>query len=167
LGRAKGGLFRAGMRSSGGGRCSTDPNEQAPTPVHASSLYRATRQGWAPPWPATIMATADALPRLLMASISPGKTWLPLNVTIVANGRGDTPSSYRARALGTGHQEMSRGTACECMPGASLWPGRALERQCITRACCAGGLGSRRERPALHLRGSPRRPRVALRAESG
>ena len=44
------------------------------------------------------------------ATISPGKTWLPLNVTIVANDRGDTPSSYRARALGTGHQKASRST---------------------------------------------------------
>ena len=61
--------------------------------------------------PATIMATAAALPRPLMATISPGKTWLPLNVTIDANDRGDSPSSYRARALGTGDQEMSRGTA--------------------------------------------------------
>ena len=26
----------------------TEPNEQAPTPVHASSLYRATRRGWGP-----------------------------------------------------------------------------------------------------------------------
>ena len=33
-----------------------------------------------------------------------------LNVTIVANDRGDSPSSYRARALGPGNQEMSRGT---------------------------------------------------------
>ena len=88
------------------------PNEQAPAPVHASSLYRATvaaRVG--SPRPATIIATAGALPRPLMATISPGKTWLPLNVTIVANDRGDSPSSHRARALGTGDQEMSRGTA--------------------------------------------------------
>ena len=46
-----------------------------------------------------------------MATISPGKTWLPLNITIDANDRGDSPSSDRARALKTGDQEMSRGTA--------------------------------------------------------
>ena len=45
------------------------------------------------------MATARALLRLLTATISPGKTWLPLNATTDANDRGDTPSSYRARAL--------------------------------------------------------------------
>ena len=28
-----------------------------------------------------------------MATISPGKTWLPLNVTIDANDRGDSTSS--------------------------------------------------------------------------
>ena len=92
-----------------------EPYEQAarraPAPVHASSLYCATRQGLGPQRPATIMATAGALLRPLMATISPGKTWLPLNVTIDANDRGDSPSSYRARAVGTGHQEMSRGTA--------------------------------------------------------
>ena len=60
----------------------------------------------------TTMATASALPRPLTATVAPVKTWLPLNVTIDANDRGgDSPSSYRARALGTGHQEMSRGTS--------------------------------------------------------
>ena len=72
-------------------------------------LRNAARVG--SPRPATIMATASALPRPLMATISPGKTWLPLNVTIDANDRGDSTSSDRARALGTGDQEMSRGTA--------------------------------------------------------
>ena len=57
------------------------------------------------------MATAGALHMPLMATISPGKTWLSLNVTIDANDRGDSTSSDRARALGTGDQEMSQGTA--------------------------------------------------------
>ena len=34
-----------------------------------------------------------------MAAAAPAMTWLPLNVVIVDNDRGDSPSSYRARAL--------------------------------------------------------------------
>jgi hypothetical protein len=45
------------------------------------------------------MAIATALPRLLMASAAPAMTWLPLNVAIVDNDRGDSPSPYRARVL--------------------------------------------------------------------
>ena len=47
LGRVKDGLFRAGGALDGR-RCSTHPNEQAPTLVRESSMYRATRQGWGP-----------------------------------------------------------------------------------------------------------------------
>ena len=43
-------------------------------------------------------------------SALPKHRGLSLNVTIDANDRGDSTSSYRARALGTGRQEMSRGT---------------------------------------------------------
>ena len=67
-------------------------------------------KGGVPP-PPTIMAIASALPRLLTATAAPAMTWLPLNVAIVDNDRGDSPSSYRARALGAGAQEVSRGTA--------------------------------------------------------
>ena len=42
------------------------------------------------PPPPTIMAIATALPRLLMAAAAPAMTWLPLNVVIVDNDRGDT-----------------------------------------------------------------------------
>ena len=35
---------------------------------------------------------ATALPRLLMAAAAPAMTWLPLNVAIVDNDRGDSPS---------------------------------------------------------------------------
>ena len=38
------------------------------------------------------------------------KDMAAINVTIDANDRGDSPSSDRARALGTGDQEMSRDT---------------------------------------------------------
>ena len=57
------------------------------------------------------MAFAIALPRLLMAAAAPAMTWLPLNVAIVDNDRGDSPSSYRARALRAGAQEVSRDTS--------------------------------------------------------
>ena len=67
-------------------------------------------KGGAPP-PPTIMAIATALPRLLMAAAAPAMTWLPLNVVIVDNDRGDSPSSYRARALRAGAQEVPRDTA--------------------------------------------------------
>ena len=58
-------------------------------------------KGGAPP-PPTIMAIACALPRLLMATVAPAMTWLPLNVVIIDNDRGDSPSSYRVRALRAG-----------------------------------------------------------------
>jgi hypothetical protein len=45
------------------------------------------------------------------ARYTPAMTWLPLNVAIVDNDRGDSPSSYRARALRAGAQEVSRDTA--------------------------------------------------------
>ena len=57
------------------------------------------------------MAIATALPRLLMAAAAPAMTWLPLNIVIVDNDRGDSPSSYRARALRAGAQEAPRDTA--------------------------------------------------------
>ena len=63
------------------------------------------------PPPPTIMAIATALPRLLMAAAAPAMSWLPLNVVIVDNDRGDSPSSYRARALRAGAQEVPRDTA--------------------------------------------------------
>jgi hypothetical protein len=68
-------------------------------------------KGGAPP-PPTIMAITSALPRLLKAAAAPAMTWLPLNVVIVDNDRaGDSPSSYRARALRANAQEVSRDTA--------------------------------------------------------
>ena len=66
-------------------------------------------KGGAPP-PPTVMAIASVLPRLLMATAAPAMTWLPLNVVIVDNDRGDSPSSYRARALRAGAQEVPRDT---------------------------------------------------------
>ena len=89
-----------------------EPIKTVPDPVRGSSLdHEATRpRGGAPP-PPTIMAIATALPRLLMAAAAPAMAWLPLNVVIVDNDRGDSSSSYRARALRAGAQEMPRNTA--------------------------------------------------------
>ena len=56
------------------------------------------------------MAIPTALPRLLMATAAPAMTWLPLNVTIVDNDRGDIPSPYRARVLRAGAPELPPGT---------------------------------------------------------
>ena len=49
--------FSAG-RAHRARKSGTEPNERAPTPVLASSLYHATRQGWGP----HIIATDSALP---------------------------------------------------------------------------------------------------------
>ena len=73
-------------------------------------------KGGAPP-PPTIMAIGlsplhSSTPQAAqMAAAAPAMTWLPLNVAIVDNDRGDIPSSYRARALRAGAQEVPRGTA--------------------------------------------------------
>ena len=83
-------------------------------------------KGGAPP-PPTIMAIATALPRLLMATAAPAMTWLPLNVVIVDNDRGDNPSSYRARVLRAGAPELQPGTPFGCMQGGSRCPGPAVE----------------------------------------
>jgi len=78
--------------------------------MHGSSPWTKPRgQGGDPP-PPTIMAIATALPRLLMASAAPAITWLPLNFAILDNDRGDSPSSYIARALRAGAPELPPGT---------------------------------------------------------
>jgi hypothetical protein len=68
-----------------------------------------------------------------MSTISPGKTWLPLNVTIDANDRGDTRAHIARARLGLVTKRCLE-VPPECMQGGSLWPGRALERQRMTRA---------------------------------
>jgi hypothetical protein len=63
-----------------------------------------------------------------MAAAAPAMTRLPLNVVIVDNDRGDSPSSYRARALRAGAQEVPRDTLPpEHMQGGSRCPGPAVE----------------------------------------
>ena len=143
LGRVKGGLFRAGGAPCGR-RCSTHPNEQAPTPVRTSSLYRATRRGWGP---------SGQPPSWLLQAHSPGRSW-PLSRP-ERHGCHSTSQSTPTTEV-TARAQIARARLglvtrrClevppECMQGGSLWPGRALERQrsAAHDPCCAGGRGSR------------------------
>jgi hypothetical protein len=109
----------------------TETNKTVPDPVCGSSVSGPSHaaKGGAPP-PPTIMAMNRhcTLPRLLMAATAPAMTRLPLNVVIVDNDRGDSPSSYRARALRAGAQEVPRDTLPhEHMQGGSRCPGPAVE----------------------------------------
>ena len=121
-------------------------------------------QGCAPP-PPTIVAIASALPRLLTATAAPAMTWLPLNVAIVDNDRGDSPSSYRARALtqgwcsgGSPRYRLNTCKVAAVARGLLLTPERARWHDPVL----GRWLGLTPEQPALCLRGFPRRPRVAL-----
>ena len=143
LGRVKDGLFRAGGAPCGR-RCSTEPNEQAPAPVHASRLYRATRQGWGP---------SGQPPSWLLPAHSPDRSW-PLSLPERHGCHSTTQSTPTTEV--TARAQIARARLglvtkrClevppECMQGGSLWPGRALERQrsAAHDPCCAGGWGSR------------------------
>ena len=143
LGRVKDGLFRAGGALDGR-RCSPEPNEQAPTPVHASSLYRATRKGWGP---------HGQPPSWLLPAHSPGRSW-PLSRPERHGCHSTSQSSPTTEVTARAHIARARlglvTKRClevppECMQGGSLWPGRALERQrsAAHDPCCAGGWGSR------------------------
>ena len=143
LGRVKGRLFRAGGAPDGR-RCSTHPNEQAPAPVHASSLYRATRQGWGP---------HSQPPSWLLPVHSPGCSW-PLSRPERHGCHSTSQSTPTTEVTARAHIARARlglvTKRClevppECMQGGSLWPGRALERQrsAAHDPCCAGGWGSR------------------------
>ena len=121
-----------------------DPNEQAPTPMRTSSLYRATRQGWGP---------SGQTPSWLLQAHSPGRSW-PLSRP-ERHGCHSTSQSTPTTEV-TARAQIARARLglvtkrClevppECMQGGSLWPGRALERQrsAAHDPCCAGGWGSR------------------------
>ena len=143
LGRVKDGLFRAGGALVGR-RCSPEPNEQAPTPVHASSLYCATRQGWGP---------HGQQPSWLLTAHSPGRSW-PLYRPERHGCHSTSESTPTTEVTAQAHIARARlglvTKRClevppECMQGGSLWPGRALERQrsAAHDQCCAGGRCSR------------------------
>jgi hypothetical protein len=103
-------------------------------------------KGGAPP-PPTIMAITSALPRLLKAAAAPAMTWLPLNVVIVDNDRaGDSPSSYRARALRASAQEVSRRYRLDTCKVAAVARDPAVEPERARwhdPVLSPGGLGSR------------------------
>ena len=134
--------------SSGGHAFSTENGleriNKAPTPVHASSLYRATRQGWGP---------IGQPPSWLLPAHSPGHS-RPLSRP-ERHGCHSTSQSTPTTEV-TARAQIARARLglvtkrClevppECMQGGSLWPGRALERQrsAAHDPCCAGGWGSR------------------------
>ena len=107
------------------------------------------------PRPATIMATTSALPRLLMATISPVKTWMAATQRHNRRqDRGDTPSSYHARALGTVVTKRCLDVPPEFMAAF----GRDVLLSGSASPVLRRWLGLTPERPALLLRGSPRRP---------
>ena len=96
-----------------------------------------------------------------MATIVPGKTWLPLNVTIDANDRGDYPELIsRSRAWDWSPRGASRYHLNACM-GATFGRDVLLSgsaRQRMTRAPCRvrRWLGLTPERPELHLERLPK-----------
>ena len=121
-----------------------EPYEQAPAPVHASSLYCATRQGWGP---------HGQPPSWLLPAHYPGCSW-PLSRPEIHGCHSTSQSSTTTEVTARAHIARARlglvTKRClevppECMQGGSLWPGRALERQRSAShdPCCAGGLGSR------------------------
>ena len=133
---------------SGGHAFSTENGleriNKAPTPVHASSLYRATRRGWGPHGQPSSW---------LLPAHSPGRSW-PLSRP-ERHGCHSTSQSTPTTEV-TARAQIARARLglvikrClevppECMQGGSLWPGRALERQrsAAHDPCCAGGWGSR------------------------
>ena len=121
-----------------------DPNEQAPTPVRTSSLYRATRRGWGP---------SGQPPSWLLQAHSPGRSW-PLSRPERHGCHSTSQSTPTTEVTARAHIARARlglvTKRClevppERMQGGSLWPGRALERQrsAAHDPCCAGGWGSR------------------------
>ena len=121
-----------------------EPNEQALTPVHASSLYCATRQGWGP---------HGQPPSWLLPPHSPGRSW-PLSRPERHGCHSTSQSMPTTEVTARAHIARARlglvTKRClevppECTQGGSLLPGRALERQrsAAHDPCCAGGWGSR------------------------
>ena len=119
--------FSAG-RAHRARKSGTEPNEQAPTPVRTSSLYRATRRGWGP---------SGQPPSWLLQAHSTGRSW-PLSRS-ERHGCHSTSQSTPTTEM-TARAQIARARLglvtkrClkvppEHMQGGSLWPGRALERQ--------------------------------------
>ena len=140
-----------------------EPYEQAPTPVHASSLYCATRQGWGP--------HGQPPSRPLLAH-SPGRSW-PLSRPERHGCHSTSQSTPTTEVTARAHIARARlglvlrrcpAILPQHMQGGSRCPGRAVEpeRARWHDPVLGRWLGLTPERPALCLRGYPRRPRVAL-----
>ena len=141
--RAKRPCFSSG-RAHRAWKTGFEPSEQAPAPVHASSLYLSTRQGWGP---------SGQPPSWLLPAHSPGRAW-PLSRPERHGCHSTSQSTPTTEVTARAHIARARlglvTKRClevppERMQGGSLWPGRALERQrsAAHDPCCAGGWGSR------------------------
>ena len=120
LGRVKDGLIRA-RGAPDGGRCSTKPNEPAPAPVHASSLYCETRQ---------VCGPHGQPPSWLLPAHYPGCSW-PLSRPERHGCHSTSQSSPTTEVTARAHIARARlglvTKRClevppECMQGGSLWP---------------------------------------------
>ena len=143
LGRVKGGLFRTGGALDGR-RCSTDPNEQAPTLVHASSLYRATRRGWGPHGQQASCLLQAHYPGCSRPLLRPKRHGCHSTSQSTPTTEVTARAQIARARLGLVTKRCLE-VPPERMQGGSLWPGRALERQrsAAHDPCCAGGWGSR------------------------
>ena len=132
LGRVKDGLFRTGGALDGR-RCSTDPNEQAPTLVHASSLYRATRRGWGPHGQQASCLLQAHYPGCSRPLLRPKRH----GCHSTSQSTPTTEVAVRAQ-IARARLGLVTTRRLDVPPeptkGGSFWPGRALERQCMTRA---------------------------------
>ena len=99
-----------------------DPNEQAPTPVRTSSLYREMRQGWGP---------HGQPPSWLLPAHSPGSSW-PLSRPERHGCHSTSQSSPTTEVTARAHIARARlglvTKRClevppECMQGGNLWAG--------------------------------------------
>ena len=135
--------FSAG-RAHRARKSGTETTEQAPTPVHASSLYCATRQGWGP---------HGQPPSWLLPAHYSGRPW-PLSLPERHGCHSTSQSTPTTEVTAQAHIARARlglvTKRClevlpECMQGGSLWPGRDLERQrsAAHDPGSAGGWGSR------------------------
>ena len=132
LGRVKDGLFRTGGALDGR-RCSIDPNEQAPIPVHASSLYRATRRGWGPHGQQASCLLQAHYPGCSQPLLRPKRH----GCHSMSQSTPTTEVAVRAQIARARLGLVTKrrlDVPPEHTKGGNFWPGRALERQCMTRA---------------------------------
>ena len=86
-------------------------NRSRRCPTRIQSGPSNATKGGAPPPPTIKHGYRQRTAQAAQGHCRKPMTWLPLNVVIVDYNRGDSPSSYRARALGAGVQEVPLVTA--------------------------------------------------------